>query len=62
MTKRDHKIAQIKIAGYHNDRRGFTRAYIGGRMSHDVAMKAWDEGQKARAAGVGCSCAECNAT
>ncbi len=61
MTKRAHKLARLKIAGHHDDSRAWMREYIGGRVSMTVAKAAWAEGQKARAAGVACSCGECAA-
>ncbi|MDE2104164.1 MAG: hypothetical protein KGL39_43405 [Patescibacteria group bacterium] len=60
MTKRDATIAKAQSAGYHDDRRAFTRNAIEGRVQLPTLQKAWERGQQQRRAGVLCSCWECS--
>lgn len=62
MTDRDRTLALLRIAGFHGDQRTWMRTYTSRRISYLVARKAWADGQRARAAGAGCSCYECVAT
>lgn len=45
-TKREIAIALIKKAGMENDQQAFMRAYTENRISYEVAIKAFREGQK----------------
>lgn len=58
--KRAHAIDYLRIAGYHADRAAFTRLYVENRVSYSAATEAYRAGQKARDAGVRCTCRDCN--
>jgi len=57
--KRADAIAWIRIAGYHNDSKAFTRLLIENRVSREAANTAWSSGIKAKAGGMGCTCHHC---
>ncbi len=57
--KRDDAIVYMRIAGYHEDRKGFTRLLVENRVRREVADEAFAVGQKQRAAGMGCHCYQC---
>lgn len=57
--KRDDALAYIRIAGYHDDARQFTRLYVENRISITAAREAYRTGQNQRAAGVPCTCNQC---
>ncbi len=61
-VKRSIAIALIRTAGYHNDSATFTRLYVENRISLKVAKRAFAEGRKLKAGGVGCTCLECQET
>ena len=54
-------LVRLRVAGYHEDRRDWTRLYVEGRVSFHVARQEWDRGQAMRSAGVRCTCRECAA-
>lgn len=45
-TKRETTIALIKKAGMENDQQALMRAYTENRISYEVAIKAFRDGQK----------------
>lgn len=57
--KRKDALGWIRIAGYHNDSKSFTRLIIENRISRPVANEEFRTGAKMRANGVGCTCSEC---
>ncbi len=57
--KREHVIAYIRVAGYHDDAAAFTRLLIENRISYAKAKEAFASGKRARANGVRCDCHEC---
>ncbi len=57
--KRKEAIALIKVAGYHNDSAAGTRLYIENRVSYQSYKDAYRLGQQSKAAGVRCTCQEC---
>lgn len=59
MTKREIALANARVAGYHQDRRTFTRLRVESRVHVQYLNAAWHAGQKAKAAGVPCDCREC---
>lgn len=61
MTKREQKIHEAKVAGYHNDSASFTRLLIEALVNRDVMKDAWSVGVKLKKAGVPCHCNECKA-
>ena len=60
MTKREHALAAAKIAGYHADSKMFTRLIVECRVNRQAMNSAWIHGQRAKEAGVGCHCRDCN--
>ena len=60
MTKREKALAICKIAGYHGDSKGFTRAYIENKLSYQAAQQAYTQGIREKDAGVPCTCYACN--
>jgi hypothetical protein len=58
VTRAD-RLAAIQFAGYHGDRRTFTRLYIEGRAALPVASAAFRAGEQARSGGMPCRCSEC---
>lgn len=59
MTKREVAIQNAKIAGYHGDKRWFTRLIIESRVNRQIMNDAWTVGTKLKTAGVPCACYEC---
>ena len=59
--KREHLLAHLRVAGYHEDRAAFTRLYIENRVSKKVADDAFNVGRTMRRNGVGCGCSDCKA-
>ena len=45
-TKREIAIALIKKAGMENDHQAFMRVYTENRISYEVAIRAFRDGQK----------------
>lgn len=62
MTRRARVLDAMKVAGYHDDRKAFTRLLIENRVGRDAAARAFQVGQTARDRGVPCSCFDCNRT
>ena len=58
--KHKDALAWIRIAGFHDDKRAFTRLYVENRISFAVAQERFRAGAEARAAGVKCTCRDCN--
>ena len=58
-TKRSLILASLRVAGYHNDTKTWTRTYVENRVSIQVAKQQWHTGQDMRSKGVPCSCSEC---
>lgn len=57
--KRDVLLALLRVAGYHDDAREYTRLLIEERISKAAAREAYNIGRRAREVGVPCSCREC---
>ncbi len=57
--KREHLIAMIRTAGYHEDPATYTRLLVENRISFTRAKAAFAEGQRARENGVRCTCRTC---
>lgn len=57
--KRSDVTSYLRIAGYHNDQRAFTRLYIENSISLAAAKEAFASGERARAVGVKCTCVDC---
>lgn len=58
-SAREITLTKLRVAGYHDDQATFTRAYVEGRVSYQVAKEAFRVGRAQRAAGVRCDCHEC---
>jgi hypothetical protein len=54
------RLELMKVAGYHDDRAGFTRLFVEGRVSMMVANERFRTGAKMKSNGVKCSCIDCN--
>jgi len=59
--KRADALIHIRVAGYHSDSRAFTRLYVENRVSRSAADAEWHRGAAMKAAGVPCTCRDCNA-
>lgn len=59
MTKRGMQLANMRVAGYHDDRKAFTRLLIETRINRAEADAAFARGQEQRASGMGCTCFHC---
>lgn len=57
--KRKDALTALRTAGYHDDRRTWTHLYVENRISFHVAENAWNDGRRAKIAGVKCNCHEC---
>jgi len=56
---RKNALTVLRIAGYHEDMRTFTRVYVENRVSLQVARREYAAGQQAKANGIACHCHEC---
>lgn len=59
MGKREIALSLCKIAGYHNDRKTWTRAFCENRISRQAADEAWLQGVKQKENGIKCDCYKC---
>ena len=50
--KRAIAISLARLAGYHEDRRRFTRLLVEARVARPKLLAAWADGERARAAGA----------
>lgn len=57
--KRADALIACRVAGYHDDRRTFTRVYTEHRVTYKAAQAEFDRGVRMRAAGVSCGCPSC---
>jgi hypothetical protein len=60
MNRRENVLSWMRIAGYHDDKRRFTRLLIENRISRKAADEAWQQGRRQYASGVPCACYDCN--
>lgn len=59
MNKRDTALTCAKIAGYHDDRKTFTRLLIECRVNSPAMHEAFRVGQQAKSIGIKCNCRDC---
>ena len=59
MSNRKTTLDLIRIAGYHNDTKAFTRLYCESRLSRTAANEAWQLGATQKIKGIKCNCVEC---
>lgn len=60
MKKRDIALAHMRSAGYHDDRRSFTRLLCETRsVSREVANESFRQGANMRESGIKCDCYLC---
>lgn len=59
MSNRKLTLDLIRIAGYHNDAKSFTRLYCESNISRAAANEAWQNGVNQKLNGVKCNCKEC---
>lgn len=57
--KRSDALSAMRLAGYHDDSRAFTRLVCTTRVSREKANEQWRIGRQLRAAGVRCECFTC---
>lgn len=57
--KRADALTHIRIAGFHGDKKAFTRLYVENRVSYPAAQEAYRQGIRQKEAGVRCDCFEC---
>lgn len=60
MNRKD-ALAYMRIAGYHNDHKTFTRLLVENRVSLQSANEAWRSGVAAKQGGMKCECPGCKA-
>ena len=60
MSNRKLTLDLIRIAGYHDDAKAFTRLYCESRISRAAADKAWQAGAAQKQNGVKCNCLRCS--
>lgn len=51
-SKRELVLGHMRVAGYENDRKAWTRLYVENKISLAVAEEAWRNGRTAAAAHV----------
>jgi len=56
---RKQTIAEMRIAGYHNDQHRRVELLVCGRVNRAILNEAWDDGVQAKQNGTACSCYEC---
>lgn len=59
MSKRAVGLALCRIAGYHEDKKVFTKAYLEHGLSMSTAQEAYNIGYKSKVNGMSCSCSIC---
>ena len=57
--KRKDALILMRAAGFHQDRRTFTRVCIEARVSYTKATEEYQKGDQMRKDGVKCSCNDC---
>jgi len=57
--KRNDIIAALRFAGFHADKKSFTRILIENRISTVCAEKAYASGVKLKSEGAKCLCQDC---
>ena len=60
MSNRKTTLDLIRIAGYHNDTKAFTRLYCESKLSRTAANEAWQVGATQKQNGIKCHCADCS--
>jgi len=58
MNRKD-AITFMRIAGYHDDHKSFTRLLMENRVNRAVADEVFYKGMDQRAAGMKCGCYQC---
>jgi hypothetical protein len=56
---RKNALVNMQIAGYHDDKKAFTRLLIENSVNRDAADDAFHLGAKMKAAGTKCGCHLC---
>ena len=59
-VKRSTATDLMRVAGYHGDTRTFARLLVEQSVSRFTSLEAWRSGERAKAAGVKCTCIVCN--
>jgi hypothetical protein len=58
--KRKDALVLIRVAGYHEDTAAGIRLYVENRVSFEAYTVVFQRGRAMKAAGVKCSCIDCN--
>ena len=59
MNRRELDLSISRIAGYHDDKRRFTRLVVESRVRRQLIDEAWRTGVKQRREGMPCNCPDC---
>jgi hypothetical protein len=59
MSKRETALAICRVAGYHEDKKAFTRAYIESKLNLSIATDAYNQGIVLKQRGMACTCSKC---
>lgn len=51
-SQRELTLSHMRLAGYGDDHKAWTRLYVEGRVSYAVAKKMWQQGVELRRRGV----------
>ncbi len=57
--KRKDALVWLRVAGYHDDSKSWTRLYVENRVSRQAADAEWRRGAALKAAGIACACTAC---
>jgi hypothetical protein len=61
MNKKEKALAALRVAGYHEDKRTFTRVYIENRINLQTATAEYNKGIDNKRNGMICTCEQCKA-
>lgn len=52
-------LAALRVAGYHEDKKAFTRLYVEKKIGMYDALYQYEAGKRMKAQGIQCTCKEC---
>lgn len=59
MNKKEKALAALRVAGYHEDKKTFTRVYIENRINLQTAILEYNKGIDNKRNGMICTCGQC---
>lgn len=59
MSRRELDLGIARVAGYHDDKRRFTRLVVESRVRRQLIDEAWRTGVDQRLGGMRCNCPDC---